>query len=189
MTGCIERLKKEYEIETRWVAYPLRPDTPEEGLSLEQVFAGSGKDIHEMNIRLKKAAKAAGLPFGHRTMTFNSRFAHEVGKWAESRDYGDDFHKAVFTAYFAEGKNIGRVPVLMDIVGAVGLPRQEARQVIDSRAFAPAVDEDWLRAQQVDPEYIPSLMINGRLAVNPQQYDLFRQFMRDNHIQKRPVTG
>jgi predicted DsbA family dithiol-disulfide isomerase len=142
-----------------------------------------------MNVRLKQAAKEAGLPFGHRTMTYNSRFAHEVGKWAESRGSGDDFHRAVFTAYFAEGKNIGRVPVLMDIAGGVGLSRQEARRIIDTRAFAHAVDEDWSRSRQVDPEYIPSLMINGHLAVNPQQYDLFEQFMRDNHVKKHPATG
>jgi len=142
-----------------------------------------------MNVRLKKAAKEAGLPFGRRTMTYNSRLAHEVGKWAESRGYGDDFHKAVFTAYFAEGKNIGRVPVLMDIIGVVGLSRREARQAIDTRAFTHAVDEDWSRSRQVDPEYIPSLMINSHLAVNPQQYDRFEQFMRDNHVKKRPATG
>jgi len=142
-----------------------------------------------MNVRLKKAAKAAGLPFGHRTMTFNSRFAHEVGKWAESRGTADVFHKAVFTAYFAEGKNIGRVPVLVDIAAAVGLSRQEARRVIETRAYRHAVDEDWSRSLQVDPEYIPALMLNGHLAVNPQQYDLYEQFMRDNHIKKRPPTG
>ena len=135
-----------------------------------------------MNVRLKKAAKAAGVPFGRRTMTYNSRLAHEVGKWAESRGKGDGFHKAVFTAYFAEGKNIGRVPVLVDIAAAAGLSRQEARQAIETRAYRQAVDEDWSRSLQVDPEYVPALMTNGHLLVNPQQYSLFRQFMRDNHI-------
>ena len=66
----------------RWTAYPLRPDTPEEGLSLGQV--SPGKDLNEMNARLKHAAEKAALPFGYRTMTYNSRFAHELTKYEKN---------------------------------------------------------------------------------------------------------
>lgn len=166
----------------RWTAYPLRPDTPSQGLSLEQLFADSDKDIDEMNTRLKNAADEAGLPLGHRTMTYNSRFAQELGKWAKSKDKEDAFHDAVFKAYFVDSKNIGQIPVLVDLAGSVGLSKQEARNVIENRTFKDMVDQDWSRSLQVDPEYIPSLMINGNLLVNPQRYELFEQFMKDNHV-------
>jgi len=176
-------LKKEYEVAVRWTAYPLRPDTPAGGLSLEEVFPG--KDIKEMNARLMKTADEAGLPFGYRSMTYNSRLAHELGKWAESNGCGDVFHNAVFRAYFVDGKNIGDIQILMELINSLGLSRQEAEKVIETRAFKDAVDSDWSRSLQVDPEYIPSLMINGRLLVNPQQYRLYEQFMRDNYVEKR----
>ena len=167
----------------RWTAYPLRTDTPADGLSLEKVFPG--KDIKEMNARLKKAANEAGLPFGYRTMTYNSRFAHELGKWAESKGYGEEFHNAVFRAYFVDGKNIGKIHILIELIKSLGLSHQEAEKVMETRAFKDAVDSDWSRSLQADPEYIPSLMINGQLLVNPQQYSLYEQFMRDNKIRKR----
>lgn len=137
-----------------------------------------------MNNRLKEAARQAGLPMGERKMTYNSRFAHELGKWAETKDKGDHFHRAVFRAYLVDGKNIGKVSVLIDLAAKLGLSRTEAQQVIDTRAFKHAVDTDWSRSLQVDPEYIPALMVNESLLVNPQRYQLFEQFMKENHVKK-----
>ena len=163
----------------------MRSDVPEEGLSLETVFADSGKDIDTMNARLKKAAGEAGLPIGPRTMTYNSRPAHELGKWAESKGVGAAFHNAVFRAYFVAGNNIGNVPVLVELARSAGLSQQEAQSVIESRAFKDTVDSDWSRSIEVDPDYIPSIMMRGKLLVNPQTYDLFQQFMVQNNVKKR----
>ena len=169
----------------RWTAYPLRPDIPEEGVSLGLLFSKNDKAMDEMNVRLKKAADEAGLPFGRRTMTYNSRAAHEMGKWAESRGLGDAFHDAVFRAYLVDGKNIGRIPVLVDLAGRVGLSEPEAKRVVETRAFADAVERDWARSLEVDPEYIPSVMLDGDLLVNPQKYDLYERFMEKNGVKRR----
>ena len=64
---------------------------------------------------MKQVAKEQGLPFGDRKMTFNSRLAQELGKWAEQMEKGDAFHDAVFRAYFADGRNIADANVLADI--------------------------------------------------------------------------
>lgn len=183
ITGRIERLQEEYEISARWTAYPLRPDTPEDGLPLEQLFPD--KDIDKINVRLKLAAGQAGLPFGCRKMTFNSRVAHELNKWADTQGCGAAFRKAVFCAYLVDGKNIGKVPVLMELVSSIGLSCQEADRILETHAFKDAVDSDWARSLQVDPEYIPSLMLNGQLLVNPQEYSLYEKLMRDNNIKRR----
>ena len=118
-------------------------------------------------------------------MTYNSRLAQELGKWAKSNHKEDAFHDAVFKAYFVDGKNIGQIPVLIDLAGFVGLSKQEAGNVIENRTFKDMVDQDWSRSLQVDPEYVPSLMTNGNLLVNPQRYELFEQFMKANHVMKR----
>jgi len=138
-----------------------------------------------MNARLQAAARKAGLPIGYRRMIYNSRMAHELSKWAESEGRGDAFHRAVFKAYFVDGKNIGRAEVLVELAAAAGLPAIKARQVIDTRAFEAAVDRDWSRALAVDPEYIPALMVDGSLLVNPQNYGLYEKFMRDNRIKRK----
>ena len=149
------------------------------------MFEDSDDRIEEMNVRLKAAAREAGLPFGYRTMTYNSRPAQELSKWAESEGKGDAFRQAVFEAYFVGGKNIGRPELLVGLAAAAGLSGKKAREVIDTGTFKAAVDRDWSRALRVDPEYIPALMVNGSLLINPQKYSLFEQFMRDNRIEKK----
>ena len=104
----IERLKEEYDIAHRWRAFPLHPDTPEEGLTLERLFADYPVDIEKMMHQLKKTAAGLGLPFGNREKTYNSRLAQELGLWAETMNKGEEFHLAAFKAYFVDGKNIAR---------------------------------------------------------------------------------
>jgi len=100
----VEQLTKKYDIETRWTAFPLHPDTPDEGLTFEELYAGRGIDIKKNMSRLKKVADELGLPLGERKKTFNSRLAQELAKWVESKGKGDTFHDAVFRAYFVDGE-------------------------------------------------------------------------------------
>ena len=81
-------MRAEYEIGLRWTAFPLHPETPENGQTLEQLFAGQAVDLDQVMIRLKQAAQEAGLPFNDRTMTYNSRLAQELAKWAETEGSG-----------------------------------------------------------------------------------------------------
>ena len=45
-------------MQIRWVFFPLHPDTPAEGLSLERLFAGRGMDIDAMHARMKRLMDA-----------------------------------------------------------------------------------------------------------------------------------
>ena len=65
----IDQLRKDYEIESRWTAFPLHPDTPEDGLTLEELFAGQPIDIEKIKVRLKTVADELGLPLGEREKT------------------------------------------------------------------------------------------------------------------------
>ena len=119
---------------------------------------------------LKKTADQMGLPFGARHMTFNSRRAQELGKWAEQRGLGDAFHRAVFEAYFSDGKNIGRLPVLLEIVQAIGGDPEEAGIALNDRHFRAAVDQDWQRSRSMGISAVPTFVANGRRLVGAQRY-------------------
>jgi predicted DsbA family dithiol-disulfide isomerase len=85
----IEKLKKSFDIDIKWIAYPLHPETPKEGISMKEVYVAENLDFDQAMARLKKAASEAGLPFGERKKRYNSRQAQELGKWAETKDKGD----------------------------------------------------------------------------------------------------
>ena len=46
----------------RWIAFPLHPETPEEGISLEELFKGRGIDLPAYLGRLQNLAVELGLP-------------------------------------------------------------------------------------------------------------------------------
>jgi predicted DsbA family dithiol-disulfide isomerase len=123
-----------------------------------------------MLAHLQQTAAQLGLPFGERRMTYNSRMAQELGKWAEQNGGGDAFHRAVFRAYFAEGRNIARLNVLMDIVQSTGGDPADARAALEQRRFSDAVDRDWQRSRTMGITAVPTFVSSGRRLVGAQGY-------------------
>ncbi len=153
-----------------WIAFPLHPETPEEGITLETLFAGRPVDIPKMLDRLKITAIQLKLPFGNRNMTFNSRLAQELGKWAEKKGRGDRFHQRVFHAYFAEGINIAKPSSLLDICRQSGLDVNAAEVVIRERRFRDAVDKDWDLSRQAGITAVPTFVVGINRLVGAQPY-------------------
>jgi len=181
----IDRLQKEYDIQVRWIAFPLHPETPEEGLTLEELFAGRNIDINKARERLRQVARELGLPLGERKKTYNSRLAQELAKWAELKGVGDQFHKAVFNAYFVEGINIGKVDELILLPKSLGLPEEEAREVLKSRKYKKEVDSDWNYCYAQGVTAVPTFAINHQKAVGFQPYEALEQLLKTKGIKKQ----
>ena len=166
-----DRLQQDYGIELHWSVFPLHPETPVEGMELSELFVGREADIEAMQARLIKVAAAEGLTLAIRTRTYNSRFAQELGKWAESRGAGDLFRRAVYRAYFVEGSNIALDNELIRIADSVGLPVDEASVVLSERSFAPSVDADWQRAREMRITAVPTHLCDGKRLAGFSSYD------------------
>ncbi len=156
--------------------FPLHPETPEEGRTLEELFAGRGVNVAAMNRRMKGLMDSEELPYGERTMTFNSRLAQEIAKWAESQPEGDRIHDALFRAYFVEGKNIGQAEILIEVAEKNGLNSTEARRVLETRQFKDAVDADWRRSWELGVTGVPTYVIGGLKLVGAQPYEELERF-------------
>lgn len=167
----IERLRQTHDIRFRWVHFPLHPETPEDGQTLEALFAGRNVDIEGMFTRMKGLMEAEGLPYGVRTHTYNSRLAQELGAWADTQENGEPLHDALYRAYFVDGLNIGDIDVLVGIASSLGLPGEEARQVLETRSFSARVDEDWARARQFGITGVPTFVAGGYGLVGAQPYE------------------
>lgn len=168
-----------------WTAFPLHPETPEEGRTLDDLFRGRSMDIPQMMQRLKKVASEEGLPFGDRNMTYNSRLAQELGKWAESRGRGDAFHQTVFRAYFVEGRNIGQPSVLIELAEAAGLPGDAAAQALRDRTFQETVDADWFRSREMGITAVPTFVMGDRRLVGAQPYEALERFLVSMNAKRR----
>ena len=175
----IERLRKEHGVKVQWVHFPLHPDTPAEGRSLGDLFRGRGYDIAKMQAQMRARMAAEGLPYGDRTMTYNSRLAQELAKWADEQPGGEAIHDALFRAYFVDGRNIGDPQQLTRIAESVGLAADQAREVIEKRSYRAAVDADWEKARRFGVTGVPTFVAANRGVVGAQPYETLEQLVRE----------
>jgi predicted DsbA family dithiol-disulfide isomerase len=167
----IEKLRTEHDVNIEWVHFPLHPETPAEGRSLDDLFRGRNVDRKAMHAQMKARMETEGLPYGERSMTYNSRLAQELGKWADTQPGGEAIHDALFRAYFVEARDISQPGVLLDIVEAVGLSADAARDVIEQRSFKEAVDADWKLSRDYGITGVPTFVAGRYGVVGAQPYE------------------
>jgi len=175
----IEKLRAEHNVKVEWVHFPLHPETPADGgRSLADLFAGRNVDRRAMHAQMKARMDAEGLPYGERTMTYNSRLAQELGKWADTQPGGEALHDALFRVYFVEARDISKPEVLLEIVERLGLPVDGAREVLEKRTFKAAVDADWALSRRYGITGVPTFVAGRHGVVGAQPYEVLEQLVR-----------
>jgi predicted DsbA family dithiol-disulfide isomerase len=180
----VARLLEDWDIDVRIVHYPLHLETPEEGQSLERLFAGRNVDVEQMQTRMAETMRAEGLEYGDRTMTYNSHRAQQLASWAVGQDGGDAIHAALFSAYFVENINLAKVDYLVDIATSIGLDGDRAREIIRSRRYREAVSADWSRSRELGVTGVPTYRIGSREAVGAQPYEVLSGMVEEAGARK-----
>ena len=165
--------------------FPLHPETPEEGMTLEELFRGRNIDIPAAQQQMKARMQKEGLPYGDRSMTYNSRRAQELAIWAEQHPGGDQIHDALFRAYFVEGINVARSEHLLAIVEQIGLPVDAARDVLESRRCGNLVDADWNRARQLGLTGVPTFIVGDQGVAGAQPYEVLERLVVSGGARKK----
>ena len=156
--------------------YQLDPSTPPEGADLrERLAAKYGGDPQAMFQRVEQAARESGIP-----LDFSKVRRTPIAR-AGASDKGTQhaLAKALFEAYFLEGKDIGADAVLVEIASAHGFDRAEAQALLEDRA---ALDSTRAEAEAMSRRGIrgvPFTIFGGSLAVSgAQPVDIFCQAFR-----------
>jgi predicted DsbA family dithiol-disulfide isomerase len=141
------------------------------------MFRTTPEKIAGMIAHLRTTALELGLPFGDRTRTYNSRLAQELGLWAEDQGKGDLFHMAAFRAYFADGLNLAKRSVLLEIVESVGLSQADATEAIDTRSYREKVDKDWADSRFKGITAVPTFVMGQHKLVGAQGYEALKELV------------
>jgi len=173
----VDKVHSAFDIEIAYRHFPLHPETPEEGLTLNALFAGRNIDVQTASARMANLMAAENLPYGKRTMTYNSRLAQELGKWAATQAGGKKIHDALFQAYFVDNVNLAKIENLIQIAESIGLSAVEAKQVLHERVFRNAVDADWQRSRALGITGVPTFVMGDRRLVGAQSYEQLRAFV------------
>jgi len=179
----IERLKTEHAISTSWIHFPLHPKIADEGMPVRDLFPNRDpEDMKAMGNQMRALMEQAGLVYGKRDMTYNSRLAQELGSWADTQEGGSTIHDRLFKAYFVDNVNIGDKHILLGIAEDSGLDGDQARDVLDHRLFSPQVTADWQRAWENGITGVPTFTSQELYVVGNQPYDVLLRFI--NHLRE-----
>lgn len=106
---------------------------------------------------LRPLAEELGIPLRVPAPVRTAK-AHEAAAFAQGKGLGGEMRDALFAARFAEGRDLGRIDVLVEIGDAVGLDRSELKVALDVDAFAARIRAERDAAGRAGVEGVPTLV-------------------------------
>src|SRR3954454_2449418 len=104
----------------------------------------------------------------------NSRRALALAEYAREEGRFEEVHRALFRAYWAEGRDIGSDEVLLEVAADVGLDPAEAGGRLDDPALLAAIEAQTARALECGAGGVPAWAIDEAVLVpGAQPHDVF----------------
>jgi len=136
--------------------------------------------------RTAKEAKEMGVSLARPWIVPWSRKAHELAQHAAEHDLFQETHEALFRAYLIEGRDIGRVDVLVEVAGENGLDATGTKAVLDVDRHRDALEATRLEGTREGVVRPPVLRLQGKtLHGNPTSEEL-RSFLAPGVAGKEP---
>lgn len=88
-----------------------------------------------------------------------TRKAHEAAAFAASKNVGPAMREALFAAYFGQGRDVGRIDVLVEIGAGLGLDATELKVVLDVDTFSGRVAAEQDAALRAGVQGVPTIVV------------------------------
>ncbi len=162
-------------VEVEYHSFELAPDTPVDfdGSPIDYLSQRKGMpvdQVHEMLARVTGIAASVGLEYNydavHQTNTIK---AHELMHFAKAHGKQVEMKERLLSAYFVEGKHVGRIEDLADLAQDIGLDRAAAVEALTTEMYLSAVKDDVAQAQAYGISGVPFYVIDGKYGVSGAQ--------------------
>ena len=194
LAKAIEALPTDTNIELQWRPFELNPDMRSEGLNRKTYRSlkfGSWERSQLMDAQTVAAARGDDIAFNYEAIekTPNTFLAHRLMRLAEHHELATEVARAVFSAYFEHGRDIGNVATLVDIATQNGLDRQQTEAFL---AGEEGVEE--VRAAERDVQgrgvrSVPLFDIGGEIISGAQSVQTFTTALQRAMEQDDACTG
>ncbi|MEV8025555.1 DsbA family oxidoreductase [Microbacterium sp. NPDC080220] len=172
-------------VEVTFHSYELSPDTPIDFDGNEVDFLSQHKgmtpeQVKPMLDRVTGVAAEAGLEYRFDLLKHtNTVKAHELLHFAKEQGLQKEMTERLMSAYFTEGRHVGRIDDLVDLAAEAGLDREAARDALESGRYLEAVRADQAQAQAYGIQGVPFFVIDGKYGVSgAQPAEAFAQIAR-----------
>jgi predicted DsbA family dithiol-disulfide isomerase len=175
--GIVDTLSTEFDLQVEWLAFEIHPETPPKGMPLAAVFPRA--DAAGMARRLNSMGAPYGITFRKIERIANSRQSLEAGEFAKQQGRFDQFHHAVFEAYFTQGKDIGNIEVLAEIGRSAGIDAAFLGNALKIGTYRKEIETVKEEAARLAVTAAPTFIINDRdRVVGAQPIEVFRDKLR-----------
>ncbi|SJN59020.1 DSBA-like thioredoxin domain protein [Vibrio ruber DSM 16370] len=162
---------KQLQPEIHWHPFELNPTLPAGGEILNQhlqtKYQMTAKQRRQSQQKLTELGNELGIDFQFTAdmRIYNTRKAHQLMMWAARSQQQTSFQKALFLAYFQEGKAMDDTDILLDIAVAQGLDRRDCQRVLADPGWSSAVvqtEQQWLEA---GIQAVPAMIIEQHILL------------------------
>ena len=169
-----------------FLPYQLNPDMPVQGMDRKTYRSGkfgSWARSQAMDAQVTHAGKAIGLQFAYERIekTPNTLAAHRL-VWREQQAGSDASFlvKAIFKAYFGEGRDIGDLKVLADIAAEAGLDRGAIVDFLNTDEGTAEVLKLEAMTKASGVRSVPSIQIADDVISGAQPVEVMTRILRRN---------
>ncbi|MCI2958764.1 DsbA family oxidoreductase [Agromyces atrinae] len=162
-------------VEIEYHSFELSPDTPVDFEGDEVDFLANHKgmprdQVQQMLERVTGVAAGAGLDYDFGSLQHtNTVKAHELLHFAKTQGKQLELKERLLSAYFVEGRHVGRVDDLIALAEEIGLDGAAARAALESGEFTSAVRADQQQAREYGINGVPFFVIEGKYGVSGAQ--------------------
>ena len=111
---------------------------------------------------MEERAEELEVPLAPPPLVPWTRKAHELAIHAREKGRGRETENRIYEAYFAEGRDIGRVDVLVDVGVSVGLDATETKATLDVDRWEDRVEDARRNALAEGVRGVPTLVLGSR---------------------------
>jgi predicted DsbA family dithiol-disulfide isomerase len=183
------------EIEVVFHSFELSPDTPVDFEGDEVDFLaghkGMGREqVVQMLDNVTGVAAKAGLEYRFDLLQHtNTAKAHELLHFAKAHGRQREMAERLMSAYFTEGRHVGRVDDLATLAAEAGLDADAARAALESGEFLDDVRADQAQAAAYGIQGVPFFVIDGKYGVSgAQPAEAFSQILRQVWSERAPAV-
>lgn len=184
LSGAISQAGLEDEVELNWLPFELNPDMPEAGKS----YIDYGRDKYGRSVEQAKAglsrvvesAAAVGykVDFPKEPRIYNTFNAHRLLHWAKDTGLQTNLKLAFFNLFFQEHGSFSNEVDLLKSVEKVGLDKDRAKEILDSKDYVAEVKNGLNFARQNGIQSVPTYIFDGKYVVTGgQPTDTFVQVL------------
>ncbi|NYE20536.1 DsbA family oxidoreductase [Microbacterium immunditiarum] len=183
-------------VEVTYHSFELSPDTPVdfEGDELDYLSTHKGisrEQAQSMIDRVTGVAAQSGLDYRYDLLKHtNTVKAHELLHFAKAHGRQLELAERLMSAYFVEGRHLGRTDVLVELAAEAGLDADAAREALESRQYLSEVRADQKQAAAYGINGVPFFVIDGKYGVSgAQPPEAFAQIARQVWTEHRAVEA